>query len=63
MYFRTHRLGLTLNSIRNVYQVDSIENHIQDGTVSYPENHSDLIMGMSVEFRYACSYPTGSFLK
>ncbi|KIY69884.1 P-loop containing nucleoside triphosphate hydrolase protein [Cylindrobasidium torrendii FP15055 ss-10] len=51
MYFRSLRLGISLNAIRNIYQVNSIENQIQDGQVAYPESNSDLIAGISVEFR------------
>ena len=37
--------------LRGLYEIDNIQNQVEDGSVPYPENQADLQLGVAVEFR------------
>ena len=44
-----------LAAVRKLYEVGNIKNKIEDGTVPFPEDASQIKSGISLEFRYTLS--------
>ncbi|KAI0319022.1 P-loop containing nucleoside triphosphate hydrolase protein [Amylostereum chailletii] len=62
--FTSHQLSmisLHLGSLRNLYEVQNIENQVKDGSVPFPEDEKSLQFGVSLEFKnVSFKYPGSS---
>ncbi|KAF8588476.1 P-loop containing nucleoside triphosphate hydrolase protein [Ramaria rubella] len=50
LFSQTSSMSETFASIRRLYEIVHIENHVIDGTKPYPENQQALKNGMAIEF-------------
>lgn len=44
-------LTMAFASVRNLYEIEKVENKVVDGIEPFPENQQSLMSGISIEFR------------
>ena len=47
----TSSVGEKLAAVRMLYEVGNIKNKVQDGTIPFPEDASQIKSGVAIEFR------------
>lgn len=53
--FEAQSIGDQFHKIRQMYEIHDIENKVQNGAISFPEDSRSLASGITVEFRYVPS--------
>lgn len=51
MSYQAQSIGEQFHKVRQLYEIHEIENKIQDGTESFPEEGQSLVSGIAIEFR------------
>ena len=59
MLSRAQSIGEQLASVRKLYEVGTVPNQIQDGTIPFPEDSAEIKSGIALEFRYDFSRGKG----